>query len=688
MADNKVTVEFEVTGNAAKKIDEIAESTKGLESSFKKGFEGATNAFNVFKGSLAAEVVVRGFEKATDAAKELFNVILTDGVKSAIAEENAIATLNGTLAANGNYSKQASKDLRAFAEELEKTTKFGNETIIAAAGLIEGLSKLDSQGLKIATKGAADLAALFNTDLNTAASAIGKAFEGSTRGLKQFGIEITATNDKALLQQQILTALAQRQGAAALQTNTYSGATAQLSNAFDNFIKQVGLAIIQNPQLIAAIKNASIFFGELENKLKENSSSMSEFISNGINAIIGAIPTAIGILEGFAKAILYVKESFQFVAAGAYGVVIAMSELQLSVARVVSSSENIKNIEDRITNLRGAQGLLFESIDKTNKAIDNVSTVSAGAISAVNQFATATAEAVSASDATSAALDKQSASVVQLTDAQEKNIEAGLALDAQLSTVQAGIDAQTALITAQYEAGLLSDQEYYTQKQALLDQSISDQSVKITAAYSQGLLSEQKYQQDQAVLQKKADTARLQQQKIQDDKMIQQRDSFLSLASTLQRSKSQELVAIGKAAAITQIAIDTPKAVSGAFAFGSSLAGPALGFTLAAIAATAEAALAAQVAGVGLANGIDSVPGSGNRDNFPAVLMPGERVVPTATNRDLTSFLSGSGTVAQTLQSIDNKLSQLQNSTIVNIGSKNIVNELRDAMAGGRVINV
>ncbi|MEO6078068.1 MAG: hypothetical protein ABIP54_04740, partial [Candidatus Andersenbacteria bacterium] len=41
----------------------------------------------------------------------------------------------------------------------------------------------------------------------------------------------------------------------------------------------------------------------------------------------------------------------------------------------------------------------------------------------------------------------------------------------------------------------------------------------------------------------------------------------------------------------------------------------------------------------GLAGGIDSVPGTGSQDNFPAVLAPGERVVPRETNQDLTAFL-------------------------------------------------
>ena len=41
-----------------------------------------------------------------------------------------------------------------------------------------------------------------------------------------------------------------------------------------------------------------------------------------------------------------------------------------------------------------------------------------------------------------------------------------------------------------------------------------------------------------------------------------------------------------------------------------------------------------------LQDGIDSVPGIGSADNFPALLAPRERVVPAETNRDLKDFLS------------------------------------------------
>lgn len=103
--------------------------------------------------------------------------------------------------------------------------------------------------------------------------------------------------------------------------------------------------------------------------------------------------------------------------------------------------------------------------------------------------------------------------------------------------------------------------------------------------------------------------------------------AFFSAATSLSNSSNKTLAAIGKAAAITQIAIQTPKAVASSFAFGTSTGGPPLGFILASIAATAMAAQAAQVAGINFAQG-GIVPGTSYvGDRVPANVNSGEMVL-------------------------------------------------------------
>ena len=103
--------------------------------------------------------------------------------------------------------------------------------------------------------------------------------------------------------------------------------------------------------------------------------------------------------------------------------------------------------------------------------------------------------------------------------------------------------------------------------------------------------------------------------------------AFFSAATSLSNSENSKLAAVGKAAAITQIAIKTPPAIASSFAFGTSTGGPILGAVLAGIAGIAMAAQAAKIAGVSLQTG-GVVPGPrSDFDNVNANLAGGELIL-------------------------------------------------------------
>ena len=125
-------------------------------------------------------------------------------------------------------------------------------------------------------------------------------------------------------------------------------------------------------------------------------------------------------------------------------------------------------------------------------------------------------------------------------------------------------------------------------------------------------------------------------------------DSTLSNISTLASSNNKQLAGIGKASAIAQGTMKTYEAANVALAS----APPPFNFALAAGVVAAGIANVAKIAGTPLAGGIDSIPGMGFKDNFPAVLAPGERVVPRETNKDLKQFLNSGSNGAAESQSI------------------------------------
>lgn len=124
----------------------------------------------------------------------------------------------------------------------------------------------------------------------------------------------------------------------------------------------------------------------------------------------------------------------------------------------------------------------------------------------------------------------------------------------------------------------------------------------------------------------------------------------LSVIAELTKSKSREAFELGKAAAIAQAAISIPVTAIEAY---KSLAGiPIVGPGLGAIAAAAAIAI-----GTSRLNEIRSqrfafaeggiVPGVGNKDTVPALLTPGEVVVPKSNFEDLQKSLQGGVTADQ-----------------------------------------
>ena len=105
----------------------------------------------------------------------------------------------------------------------------------------------------------------------------------------------------------------------------------------------------------------------------------------------------------------------------------------------------------------------------------------------------------------------------------------------------------------------------------------------------------------------------------------------------LSRSKNETLKGIGKAAALTQIGIDTAR---GAIAAYSALAGipyvgPALGIAAAAALTAFGAEQAAQVLSAQRGGVVPNLPGTGGaRDRVPALLEPGEIVIPKSVAPD------------------------------------------------------
>lgn len=249
-------------------------------------------------------------------------------------------------------------------------------------------------------------------------------------------------------------------------------------------------------------------------------------------------------------------------------------------------------------------------------------------------------------------------------------------------------------------------QEQLTEMKALLDQNLIDVGAyneaenriyeeaqqkeidSLNMALRTKKISQQTYWTALGELEKKyeadSDKLRVQQQKAEQSELdlrFNRVGTFFGNLSALMKTKDKELFEIGKAAAVAQAIIDGIAAVQKTLAEGGWFAIP-----LAASIGVMTAANVASIESQHLATGIDSVPGIGGRDQFPALLAPGERVVPAQTNQDLTKFLSRPDSSAPFLAAILDRLNSINFTPSLQIDGREIAYVVRDQVRAGRVI--
>jgi ABC-type transporter Mla subunit MlaD len=286
-----------------KKISEESQkSAKAREDGIKKSNDQIAKSFNLIKGAaVAAFAFIAG-----RAVLGAFN----DVIQAASEEQQAIQRLNTSLQLTGKFTEEASKGFVEFADSIEKTTTQTGEAVLNAGALIQSLTRLDTEALKAVTEGAVNLSAVFGKDLAATSRILGKAINGNTAGLKQFGIEVDSGGTKAQRLEKILAALAKSQGAAAAQSNTFAGASTQLNNAFDDISKSLGRVIVDNPAVVASIKVVTEFVRIFSKAIDDNADALKSFIGDGLDALIKVIPQLITPIQFTITAISVLQEAF------------------------------------------------------------------------------------------------------------------------------------------------------------------------------------------------------------------------------------------------------------------------------------------------------------------------------------------------------------------------------------------
>lgn len=697
MADEGVVIPANVTGNAEDKLDRIAKAVENLSSTSDKGFKQAAKSSDIFFGSLAADVAVRGLEKVVAVAEKLFDTFVVEGVKAASEAQAATQRLNFALAQAGEFSEENVSKFEAFAEELSKTTQFEDDAIKSNAAFIESLGQLSEEGLESATLAAANLAAALGISLEEATRKLTLAASGSAEAIKGTGLQFDQGTTQAESFANAVEAVNnQFGGAAAANVSTFAGAIKQNENSFKQLQQAIGSVIVENPVIIELIKNETAERNKLIAKIIENKEEIKSFIAEGILSAIDAVGLFIAVLQALERV---GRVTFAGLSSFAKASISGFTALSQAISGNVGGAfdtlksgakDASKTIDDGLNN--------GSALDGVNDRLIKMREVAATAFDAMKNGADGTVDPINRA---AGAVENLTAEELRLIDIAKKFLESTKGADPakEFEDRKNGLillEEQYDISEQSINEALFRAADERDRKEAEINQKRIDQYAKAI----EDLKTIDEFGNAELIAQHKEALAEIGNN---ENLSIEQRAAAQRKLTDLQKAEeSSRLGAISdtfgqiasvtgkntvayKAAAIAQATIATYTGASQAAAAVAGIIpiGPFLAPIVAAAFIGAGLARVAQIASTPLATGIDSVPGTGTRDNFPAILAPGERVVPTKTNRDLTSFLDG-GNNRDVLEAILNRLGQLQNQIVVNVGNKEIINEVRQGLASGR----
>jgi hypothetical protein len=609
-------------------------------------------AINVALGSFAASAAIKGISLVADGFDKL-NSFVKESVDAASESEQALKRLEVALSQTGQLSEDNVKSFQDFANQIQETTAFEDDFVIANIALIQSLARLDQDGLKRATKAAIDLSVAIGIDLETASRLLAKASEGNTTALGRLGIEFQKGASNAETFANILTTIENRFGGAAqAQAKTFAGAIAQLTNTWGDLKENVGGALTQNAAVIAGF-----------NLIKTATTALSEALSSAFGKVNqDAIATLIRIVIDGLNAVVLVTDSvirvFNILAATAQGAFATLNAAILApfaaitnlIALIPGVSESIKKAAQDSANdfnvfAKSAQG----SITAIRDAFSGETFLS----KISGQIADARVAFDVLYNDIKLKRDELNNNPVNIFDENEKTklevLRAELlAIDNEYYLAANQLEEQERIAEKERfgvktEEDLRSLQDFELSKSELIYQAAIDRANLTLKGEELGIakqraLREKEIRDLQTNAKTRSDIRQLE---------IKDQQAFFAAATSLASSKNKELAAIGKAAAITEIAIKTPQAVASSFAFGTRIGGPALGAALGAVAAAAMAAQAAKVAGIqGFADG--GIVGQGSMatsgpDNTIIKARNGEAVLTADDQKELlTAIRSGS----------------------------------------------
>ena len=305
--DFKQRVVFEVEDQASGNVEKI-------EGRFSK-----LGSFLASKFAITLGDVVGLFKSVAGAAGDV--------VAAAEAQENAVASLDQSLAALGPQAAGVSQALQDQAAALEATTTFSDEAIIANQALAINLGVGADQAGKL-TAAAVELSSATGSSLESSFVNLSRTLNGFRGELGELVPEVATLSVESLKSGAALDVVLDRLGgSAAAKVGTFSGVVDQLGNAWGTVKEKLGEAITENEGLregiaklrdvitsqkfLDGIETIATGFAEISTEALELVGNLDK-VKAGVNNLKSAIEPTLEFLTKFAVGLGVITNTITF----------------------------------------------------------------------------------------------------------------------------------------------------------------------------------------------------------------------------------------------------------------------------------------------------------------------------------------------------------------------------------------
>lgn len=563
----------------------MATESQDVQINYKVNADDATKKTNAFTGSLEklGSLIKTGLIAAFAALVTAVGL----GIKEISDGEKVTAKLNQALVNTGKYTKETSKALQDYATAMQKKIAFDDEAIIAAEASFAAFGLEQSQ-IEELTKVTADLAQAKGMDLASAADLVAKSVGSSTNAMARYGITIEGAAGSSQRVSGAIAGLSQIFGGQAEAFGkTFPGQIAifknevmntagaftsflmpaftqgitianQLLASFNKFVTSSGMAEFMG-MLGDAFNSALTFIRPFWDSFAKWATAIWPSVKNTFTSLFSALNDIFGILNdlGVGGVVKYV---FDAILVGATAV---LKVIEALVGAIAWLANGLKSLTDKKVSVESENKTTTESstADTSAPGADGVSLDSVAA-----QEDAKTELLLAKSEERKALLDEQALA--------QREMDASMREEWNL------IDDEEDLIRFEEKLAKLNQNGEVTLiQEAMLQQRMND-------------LKAQNYQKD---FLQYLGIEKL--KRIEKQTTVQNMQTWEDFMVSGTRSKNKEILAIQKAMAIKNIAIQTAQAAMAAFNSFASI--PIVGTVLGFIAAAATVAFGAeQVAAV------------------------------------------------------------------------------------------